>query len=685
MTKAPAVEKRPYALEFGGKTRVDNYYWMRDDERQDEVVLAHLENENKYMESVLAKTESFQDILFQEFIQRFQTDEASVPFKRGQYWYISRYVTGKNFQVHYRKTSENAESEQVVLDENAEAENKDYFRCAHWKISPNEEMVAFSEDVVGRNTFNIRVKNIETGEVVDDAITGTNGDVEWANDNKTLFYIQRDPQTLLAYKVMRHTLGTPQSEDCVVYQEQDKSFTTFLSKTRDNSTLVITHHSTITKGCSILSADEPSAEVKPFIALAPHHEYSFQRLGDEFYIRTNWNAPNFRMMKVAVSEHHDQTQWQALTQPSDTVFIQDFTVLNGYLVLHERDNGRTRVRVLSLESQQFTAIEFDEQDYVVWLQDNYDVNNHFVRLMYTSLTTPFTVYDIDLASGEKTLKQQEQIFGDFHPDNYTCERLHIRVRDGVEVPVSLVYKQSLFNKDGSNPLLISGYGAYGSTSDPIFRPDRLSLLDRGFVHAIAHIRGGSMLGQHWYEDGKLMKKMNSFHDFIDVTQALVEQHYVNAEKLFAEGASAGGLLVGACVNLAPTLFKGVIAHVPFVDVVTTITDSSIPLTTNEYNEWGDPNDPNALDYMLSYSPYDNVSAKPYPNMLITTGLHDSQVQYYEPCKWAAKLREYSTSNNPILLSVNMHAGHYGEAGRFGPYKTLARSYAFVFNLLGITE
>jgi len=689
MTTPPVTQKRSHPLVFSNDQRRhernDDYYWLRDDERKNEAVLAHLANENAYTKTMMASTEQFQENLFEEIIGRFAQDEASVPYKRGDYWYVSRFVPGKKFQEHYRKPSENSEQAQLVLDENAAAEGHNYFLSTAWCVSPDNTLVAWSADTGGRNLFSIHIKNIESNEHFDEVITGTNGEIAWGNDNQSLFYVKRDPETLLACKVMRHTLGTPQAQDVVVYEEQDHSFTTFLSKTRDESTLVITHHSTITKGCSILSADTPLEAFRPFTALMPHHEYSFQRLGDYFYIRTNWQAPEFRMMKVAVDQCHDRSQWQALTEASDEIFIKDFTVLNEFMVLHERVNGQTRLRTISLSDGTSPPIEFEEDDYVVWLQDNYDVNHTAVRLNYTSLTTPFTIYDIDLATGEKNIKQREQIFGDFEPENYACERLHITVRDGVEVPVSLVYRKSEFNKDGTNPLFISGYGAYGSTSDPIFRPDRLSLLDRGFVHAIAHIRGGSMLGQKWYEDGKLMNKKNSFYDFIDVTEHLTSQGYGDKTKVFAEGVSAGGLLVGACVNLAPELFKGVVAHVPFVDVVTTICDPTIPLTTNEYNEWGDPQNSDAYDYMLSYSPYDNVAAHPYPNMLVTTGLNDSQVQYYEPTKWVAKLREFTTSDNSILLSVNMDGGHYGESGRFGPYKLLALSYAFVFNLLGIHE
>ena len=531
----------------------------------------------------------------------------------------------------------------------------------------------------------MEVKNLKTGDLLMDKLESTSGEAVWANDNEHFFYIKKDEQTLLGQEVFRHKLGTDQSEDKLVYKEKDDSFYMGLSKSRDGSVIYIHHNSTTMAGVSILDADEPLGDFKPFLAREADHEYQVEKIGDQYYILTNLQATNFRIMKVHQDNTADKTKWQDVISHEADIFIEDFTVFENYLVVSEKQNGENRIRVVSLKSDQRYNLEFDDSVFSVYLSNNPEVSSRSVRLNYSSMTTPNTVYEFDLASGERKLLKQDIILGDFSPEYYKSERIFIEARDGKKVPVSIVYRKDMYKEDGSSPLFQYAYGSYGITIEPNFNASRLSLLDRGVVYAIAHVRGGQMLGRPWYEDGKLFNKRNSFTDFIDVTKGLVSGNYGHKDKIYAMGGSAGGLLMGGVLNMAPELYLGVGAHVPFVDVMTTMLDTSIPLTTNEYDQWGNPNVKEYYDYMLSYSPYDHVEKKDYPHILVTTGLHDSQVQYFEPMKWVAKLRDYKTDDNKLVFETDMEAGHGGASGRFKRFKQIALEYAFLFDLLGIKE
>uniref|UniRef100_UPI002599076D S9 family peptidase n=1 Tax=uncultured Pseudoalteromonas sp. TaxID=114053 RepID=UPI002599076D len=558
-----------------------------------------------------------------------------------------------------------------------------YFAVSGLSVSTNGNLMAYGEDTVSRRIYTIKVKDLTTGQLLEDTLEGTNGGVIWANDNKTFYYIKKDAQTLLGYQVFRHTLGTPQSDDELIYEEADTSYYTGISKSKDGSEIYIWHSSTNASGMSVLSADDNKAKPKRLIEREDDLEYSISKLGNTYYIVTNLNAVNFQLMKVDVDKAHDKANWQTVIAPRDDIKLEGVDLFKDYLVYQERELGQSRLIVRHLSTGDEHTLSFNDSAYTIASYGNNDINSDKLRVYYTSMTTPVSSYDIDLKSGDKTLLKQQAVLGDFNADNYASERIFIKARDGIKVPVSLVYRKDTFKKEGTNPLLQYGYGSYGATMDPTFSSSRLSLLDRGFVFAIAHVRGSQMLGRPWYEDGKLLTKKNTFNDFVDVTKSLVAQGYGAKDEIFAYGGSAGGLLMGAVVNQAPELYKGVVAAVPFVDVVTTMLDASIPLTTNEYGEWGNPNEKEYYDYMLSYSPYDQVAKQAYPNMLVTTGLHDSQVQYFEPAKWVAKLRDYKTDDNKLLFKIDMEAGHGGASGRFKRLEDTALNYAFMLDLAGI--
>ena len=552
-------------------------------------------------------------------------------------------------------------------------------------VLETNNLSAYGEDTVSRRIYTIKVKDLTTGKMLTESLEGTEGDVVWANDNKTFYYIKKDLQTLLGYQVYRHTLGTPQADDELVYEEKNTSYYTGIYKSKDQQEIYISHGSTSASGVSVIDANDVKAMPKRFIEREAGLEYDIKKLGDWYYIVTNLNAVNFQLMKVHRDKAHDKAQWQTIIASRDNVKLEGIELFNNHLVYEEREMGQTRITIRDLRNQQEQVVAFNDPTYMVFSYGNRELGNPNLRVYYSSMTTPGSSYDINLESGEKTLLKQRKVLGDFNPDNYASERVYVTTRDGVDVPVSLVYRKDKFKKDGSNPLMQYGYGSYGATMDPSFSSSRLSLLDRGFVFAIAHIRGSQMLGRPWYEDGKLLKKQNTFNDFVDVTKSLAAQKYADKDNVFAMGGSAGGLLMGAVVNQAPELYKGVIAAVPFVDVVTTMLDDSLPLTTNEYDEWGNPNDKVYYDYMLSYSPYDQVKKQAYPNMLVTTGLHDSQVQYFEPAKWVAKLREYKTDDNLLLFKTDMEAGHGGASGRFKSLQDTALYYAFMLDLAGIEK
>jgi len=682
---APVANKIPFEMTIHGDTRIDNYYWMRDDERKDPAVIAHLNAENAYTDHQLAHTVQLQATLFDELKGRIQKDDDSVPTKNGSYYYSSQTRGDNEYPTYVRANDAKGADQEVILDVNELAQGHDYYAATGLTVSPNGNLLAYGEDTVSRRIYTILVKDLTTGELLKDKLEGTDGDVVWANDNKTFYYIKKDLQTLLGYQVYRHTLGTPQSQDELVYEETNTSYYTSLGKSKDEQEIYIWHGSTSASGVSVIDANNVKAQPKRLIEREENLEYDIAKHGDWYYIVTNLNAVNFQLMKVQKDKAHKKANWQTVIAARDDVKLEGIDLFANHLVYKEREMGQSRLTVRNLTSGDEQTLGFNDSSYMIHAYGNNELDNPRLRVYYASMTTPGTSYDIDLNTAEKTLLKQQAVVGDFNADNYASERLFIKARDGVDVPVSLVYRKDKFKKDGTNPLLQYAYGSYGATMDPRFSSSRLSLLDRGFVFAIAHIRGSQMLGRPWYEDGKLLNKKNTFNDFVDVTKGLVSQQYGDESKIFAMGGSAGGLLMGAVANQAPELYQGMVAAVPFVDVVTTMLDASLPLTTNEYGEWGNPNEKVYYDYMLSYSPYDQVSKQAYPNMLVTTGLHDSQVQYFEPAKWVAKLREHKTDNNKLLFKIDMEAGHGGASGRFKSLQDTAFNYAFILDLAGIKE
>jgi oligopeptidase B len=680
---APVAEKIPHEMTIHGHTRVDDYYWMRDDERKDEKVLNHLKAENDYLKTVMNHTENFQEKLYDEIVGRIKKDDTSVPVKIRGYWYQSKYDGDNEYPIHLRWKDDN--DKRVMFDVNEMAKGHEYFNLGGYAVSPDNKVAAYATDTISRRIYEVRFKNIDDDALLNDYLVGTSGGVIWASDNLHVFYIKKDPQTLLGKEVYRHKLGTAQKEDVLVYEETDESFYTYLSKSRDGSVLYIHHHSTTKTGVSILSSDSPLGKFKPFLPLEDNHEYEVEKVGNNFYIYTNWQAQNFRIMKVNENETTDKSKWQDIVPHRANLFIEDFCLFETRLVVKEKENGDNRISVMNLEGGENHFLTFDDPVFSIDFGRNPETDSTLVRLDYSSLNTPNTVYDYDLMDGKRRQLKQDEVLGDFSPENYQSERIFVKARGGKNVPVSIVYRKDLFNKDGENPIFQYAYGSYGHTIEPYFSGARLSLLDRGVVYAIAHIRGGQMLGRPWYEDGKLFNKMNTFTDFIDVTKGLVSEGYCHKDKVYAMGGSAGGLLMGGIVNMAPELYLGIGAHVPFVDVMTTMLDTSIPLTTNEYDQWGNPNMKDYYEYMLSYSPYDQVKRQEYPHILVTTGLHDSQVQYFEPMKWVAKLRDYKTDDKPIIFETDMEAGHGGASGRFKRFKQIALEYAFFFDLLGIEK
>jgi oligopeptidase B len=681
----PVAKKVPHKMVTHGHERIDPYYWMRDDKREDPEIIAHLEAENAYTKQEMLHTEAFQQKLFDELTNRVEKDVDSVPYLDDGLWYSYRYQGDQEYKVHLIREDAEQATEQVLIDENVMAKGLDYFSLGDYELSANKQLLAYSTDTVSRRMYTIQIRDMQTGKLLSDKIEQTSGNIVWANDNQTLFYIKKDPVTLLGYQVYRHKVGTPSADDVLVYEEKDNTFYTFISKTKDNDYLLINHYQTITSGISLLDANSPNETFQPFTNLEEGHEYGIDKIGDTFYIMTNWKAKNFRLMKVHQDKTSDRNAWQEVIPHRADTMLENVEVFNDYIVIEERTMGQERVRVIGLKDQSDRYIEFNDPVYAVYLQNNAQMDATKLRLGYSSPTTPNTQLDVDLKSFDKTLLKQTKVLGDFDSNNYAAERILVAARDGAKVPVTLAYRKDKFNKDGSNPIYQYAYGSYGSTVNPHFSSSALSLMDRGFVYAISHIRGGQMLGRAWYDDGKMLNKKNTFTDFVDVTKGLVEQKYGAKDKVFAVGGSAGGLLMGAIINMQPELYRGVGAHVPFVDVVTTMLDESIPLTTNEYDEWGNPNQKTYYEYMLSYSPYDQVTKQDYPNLLVTTGLHDSQVQYFEPMKWVAKLRDMKTNDNKLLFDVNMEAGHGGASGRFRRNRDRALEYAFFFDLLGIKQ
>ena len=681
--QAPKAKKISKKLEKHGDVRIDDYFWMN--QREDPEVISYLNAENEYNDAMTAHTKEFQKELYEEMKGRIKEDDESVPYKLNGYWYITRFEKGFDYPIYSRKKDSLEAEEQIMFNVNDMAKDFEYYSLGGLNVSPDNKLVAFGTDTVSRRQYTIRIKNLETGEIYSENIENTTGGSTWANDNKTLYYTKKDPQTLRSFRIFKHILGTDPSEDQLVYEEEDETFNTYVYKSKSREYIIIGSHSTLTTEYRFQDANKPEEDFKVFQPRVRGLEYSISHFEDDFYIVTNKDeATNFKLMKTPV-EKTGKENWQDVIPHRKDFLLEDIDIFKDYLVVSERNNGLNKIRIIEWDGNEEYYIPFDNETYTAYTSINPDFETDLLRYTYNSMTTPTSVVEYNMKTGDKTvLKEQEVLGGKFDKDNYTSERVWATASDGTMVPVSLVYRKGI-KKDGSNPLLQYAYGSYGSTIDPYFSSVRLSLLDRGFIYAIAHIRGGEYLGREWYEDGKLFNKKNTFTDFIDVSEYLIRENYTSSNHIYAMGGSAGGLLMGAIVNMAPNLYNGVISAVPFVDVVTTMLDDSIPLTTGEYDEWGNPNDKEYYEYMKSYSPYDNVAKQDYPNMLVTTGLHDSQVQYWEPAKWVAKLRDYKTDGNLLLLHTNMDAGHGGASGRFEALKEVAEEYAFLLDLEGISE
>jgi len=677
----PMAKKVPHTLEAHGDVRVDPYFWLKH--RDDPEVIAHLESENAYTDAMMAHTEGLQKELFEEIVERIPQVDESVPYFLNGYWYYRRFEEGDEYPIYARKQGSLDAPEQILLDVPRLAEGHEFFSVRGLDVSSDNRLLAFSVDTVGRRKYTLRFKDLETGEMIADQVPDMTGNMAWAGDSKTIFYTVQDPETLRWYRTRRHELGTDPAADPVVYDEADEQFSTFVFRTKSRQFVVIGSNQTVTSEYLYLPAGDPTAAPRVFLPRERGHEYSIDHAGDRFYIRTNDGAKNFRLMSTPVSDTSRES-WEEVIPHRDDVYLGSFEVFRDYLVVSERRDGLSRLRVIPWSDGTAGgghAIELDEPAYAAYLSDNPEFDSKTVRFVYSSMTTPWSVYDYDMATRERTLLKRDRVGGGFDPARYETARLYAPARDGKRVPISILYRKG-FQPDGKSPLLLYGYGSYGATIDPTFSSARLSLIDRGFAFAIAHVRGGQIYGRDWYEEGRQLAKKNTFTDFIDAAEYLVAEGYADPKRLYAQGGSAGGLLMGAIVNMRPDLWRGVVARVPFVDVITTMLDPDIPLTTGEYDEWGNPNEQLFYEYILSYSPYDNVEAKDYPNMLVTTGLHDSQVQYWEPAKWVAKLRATKTDDNVLLLRTNMEAGHGGSTGRFKSHKETAFIYAFLLDLAG---
>jgi len=677
----PIASQRPHVVTAPhGAMRNDEYYWLRDDSRQDPEVLAYLEAENIYADAVLAPLEPLEAKLYDELVGRLKQDDSTVPYQYKGYWYYTRFEEGQEYPIHARRRGSMEAPEEIMLDLNALAEGKDFYQVGNWELSPDQTLLAYVEDDVGRRQYTLRIRNLVTGETLPDTIPGLSDSLAWAADGRTVFYVENDPVTLLTRRVKAHALGSDPADDRLVYEEPDDSFYMGVGLTRSEKYLCIGVSSTVSseQRCA------PAADPREFLVLAPRErdfEYRADHLGGRWVIRTNWNAKNFKLMQAPEDAFGGREGWTDLLAHDASVFIDGFELFDTFIAVGERSEGLTRIRLLRQGAEpEFVAA--DEPAYTMGLNTNPEPGATRLRYTYTSLTTPASVYELDLATGERRLLKEQPVLGGFDKANYVTERLWAPARDGARIPVSLVYRKG-FEKNGSAALLQYGYGSYGASMDPRFNANAISLLDRGMVYAIAHIRGGQELGRDWYEDGKLLNKMNTFTDFVDVTDFLVKEGYAAPDRVAAMGGSAGGLLMGAVANLAPEKYAAIVSQVPFVDVVTTMLDASIPLTTNEYDEWGNPEDPEHYRYMLSYSPYDNIEAKAYPAMFIGTGLWDSQVQYWEPAKYVARMRALKTDGNPLVFRVNMEAGHGGKSGRFQRYREAAEYFAFLLDHLGL--
>ena len=675
---APKAKVIPKSLEKHKDIRIDNYFWMN--ERENPEVIDYLNQENAYYNSMTAHTKDFQKDLFEEMKGRIKEDDQSVPYLYNGYYYITRFEIGQDYPIYSRKKGSLSANEEILFNCNDLAKGHSFFQLGGLSVSPDNKFATFGVDTVGRRIYTIQIKNLETGEILSDKIENVTGGSVWANDNKTIFYTRQDKVTLRADKIFRHKLGTNSVDDVLVFDEKDDTFNVSVSKEKSKKYIVIGSGSTLTTEYRILNSDNPDGEFTIFQPRVRGLEYSISHFGDSFYVLTNKDkATNFKLMKTPENATSKEN-WKDLIPHRKEVLIEDIEIFRNYLVVEERSNGLNHIRIMPWSGAGEYYLPFGSETYNAYTTTNVDFDTDVLRYSYQSLATPSSVIDFNMTTKEKEIKKEQQVLGGkFDKNNYIEERIWATATDGTKVPISMVYRKEL-KKDGKNPLLLYAYGSYGITMDTYFSSTRLSILDRGFVFAIAHIRGGEDLGRQWYEDGKLLKKKNTFTDFIDCSKHVIKEKYTSPEHLYAEGGSAGGLLMGAVVNMAPELYNGVIAQVPFVDVITTMLDDSIPLTTGEYDEWGNPNVKKYYDYMLSYSPYDNVRAQKYPNMYVSTGLHDSQVQYWEPAKWVAKLRTKKTGDTVLFLNTNMDAGHGGASGRFEALKELAKEYSFLLDL-----
>lgn len=679
----PIAKTQPKELSIHGYTRIDEYYWLN--ERENPEVLAYLNAENAYLDQIMAPVKSFEEQLFQEMKGRIQERDESVPVKDDDYFYYVRYVERGEYPIYCRKKESLEAPEEILLDGNKLGKGKSYFNIGGYEITDNNEVMAYGIDTVSRRNYTVRFKDLKTGKLYKDQIKNTEGGCyAWAADNKTFFYIRRDQQTLLGYQVWRHELGADAKTDVLVYEEKDNQYYMGLYRMKSKKYIAIgCDHNGVSTEYRLLDAAQPMGEFKVFSERKRGHEYVIEHLHDKFYIRTNQDkAINFKLMEVKEKEVADKTKWKEVIAHRKEVLLESIEVFANHLVLQERKEGLIQLRVINQTNGNEHYIDFNEPAYDAYIGANPEFNTNTLRYIYTSLTTPGSTFDYNLDTREKELKKQQAVLGSFNKNNYVSERVYVSARDGARVPLSIVYRKDT-KLDGTAPLLQYSYGSYGYSTDATFSSVRLSLLDRGFIYAIAHIRGGQEMGREWYNNGKMFKKKNTFFDFIDCSEFLITNRYCSPDKLFAMGGSAGGLLMGAILNLRPDLYKGIVASVPFVDVVTTMLDESIPLTTGEFEEWGNPKNRDSYEYMLSYSPYDNVAKKDYTNVLITTGLHDSQVQYFEPAKWVARLRAHKTDSNLLLLYIDMEAGHGGASGRFASLKLIAKEYVFMIDLAGI--
>ncbi len=680
--KPPVAEKKPFEIVAKhGHKRIDDYYWLKN--REDSAVIHYLKAENIYRDTMLAHTKSFQDKLFAEMKGRIKEKDESVPYKLDDYFYYTRYEDGAEYPIFCRKKGSLENAEEIIANGNELGKGHEYFSFFA-ETSPNHNIAALVMDTVGRRFYSVKFKDMTTGKMLSDKIDGSTGNLEWANDNKTVLYGNQDPNTLRAHQIFKHTLGADPSTDVLVFEEKDETLSCSISKTRSKKYFIIGSGRTDASVNYYLEADKAAGKPVIIEPLKENVDYSTDHYNGKFYIRTNLDAKNYRLVEAPVATP-GKAHWKDVVPNREKIFLEGYNIFKDYLALEESSEGLSKIRLLKWADNSEHTVDFGEPAYLAGLGNNPDVNSNMLRYNYQSMTTPPSTYDYEMTTHKKILLKQREVLGGFDPALYQTERVMAKARDGANIPVSIVYRKDKFKKDGTNPCFQYAYGSYGYSMSAYFSSTRLSLLDRGFVYAIAHIRGGQEMGGQWYEDGKMKKKKNTFTDFIDCSKYLVENKYSDPDKLFANGGSAGGLLMGAITNMAPELYKGIIADVPFVDVMSTMMDETIPLTTFEWKEWGNPNIKEEYDYMLTYSPYDNVEKKAYPNLLVTTGLHDSQVQYWEPAKWVAKLRDMKTDNNLLILSTNMDAGHGGASGRFQSLKEDALMYAFVFDLVGIKE